>query len=150
MSALVTDIRQLRKRRVVATTQPVISPDQVPISFEPTERASPLEAVLSRLNVAYPVLKLLIDTLDLEPVAVSLPPEHARLWELAGKSLQGGIIYSRAETIAAISQRTAVTIERAERGFELMVDSHAIEPITDALTGQPHTDFFYLGGSTPF
>ena len=150
MPTLVTNIRQLRKRVPAIATEQTVEPEQIPVSFDRAERLSPLDVVLSRLEKINPALRELINTLDLEPVSVNLPPGHARLWELAGQSLEGNRTYTRAEAVDCISVRTSVTQDRAERGFTLMLESKAIEPTGDIPGGGYSTELFYLGGSTPY
>jgi hypothetical protein len=148
--ALVTDIRELRRKRTIGLVKPPTPEQPQPVLLPAVERESYEETLLARLIESNPALTTLIDTLDLELVRAVLPPGHARLWDLAGQSLQGGITYTRAEAIEKIRTNTSVTEERAEKGFSLMIESRAIEPAVDALTNTLHPDLFYLGGSTPF
>jgi hypothetical protein len=150
MASLVTDIRQLRKKRAIIPAESLSPAPPVPFLLPETNRDSPDAVSLARLIGMNPALSLLIETLDLELTRAELPPGHARLWDLAGQALTGGATYTRLEAIDRIRIKTNVSQERAEKGFDLMIESRAIEPTVDALTYTTHTDLFYLGGSTPF
>lgn len=157
MCALITDIKQLRKRRPV---EPVVETgnngsaadvaEESVIEHLPTDRLSLTESALSRMAAKNPALTLLVSTLDLELVGVNTAPGHARLWELAGKALGGNRTYSIDEVISRIQQSSMISRDRAEKGFAMMVESKAIESTIDWITGTYTKEQFYLGGSTPF
>ena len=63
------------------------------------------------------------------------------------KNIAQGVIepedaYTKDQIVERIMRKTGVTLERAENGFKMMLESGAIE---DTQSGK-----FYLGGSTPF
>lgn len=66
-----------------------------------------------------------------------------KLIALAQRVIKGEDSYSKEEIIAGIKEATNVSLERAERGFNLILQAGAI--------GQTiNTELYYLGGSTPF
>ena len=126
-----------------------------PIQAErpPTEE----EITYSKLVTVNPLLEKLVECLDLvsiktgeriRKVAYKPHPEKPqqtdkpRLKALAEQVLQEGDNYSKDEVVERISKATNVSQERAERGFNLMLQTGAIE-LTPG-------DRYYLTGSLPF
>jgi hypothetical protein len=68
--------------------------------------------------------------------------DKPKLIALAQRVIQGENIYSKEEIVARIKEATNVNQERAERGFNLILQAGAIEPTLG--------DSYYLTGSTPF
>ena len=134
----------------VITSDLNVVEDYITEDAEGWERVDELTAVLRRMQRKNPYLDSLIDSLDLAPVELDQPAGNARLWELAGKALAPGRIYSRLDAIELIRTGTGVSQDRAELGFKLMLESKAIEQTVNAETAQLHPDRFYLGGSTPY
>lgn len=66
-----------------------------------------------------------------------------KLKDIAKKLLEEGNSYSREEIIEGIIKDTKVSQERAERGFNLMLQTGAIKKATNL-------EVYYLKGSTPF
>ncbi|GAB3719630.1 hypothetical protein GCM10027592_63200 [Spirosoma flavus] len=152
MRGLVTDIKQLRRRKIAEPVAEVINPDidLIEVSQVATPRLSAMDSALERMKLKNPALSRLISTLDLEPTGLETPPGYARVWELAGQALSTNTIYTRGQVIARIQNNTGISQDRAERGFAMMLESKAIESTIDAITGTYTNEQFYLGGSTPF
>lgn len=68
--------------------------------------------------------------------------DKPKLIALAQKLIEGDNSYTRPEIIDRIKKVTQVSQERAERGFNLLLEAGAIEPTLG--------DRYYLTGSTPF
>jgi len=68
--------------------------------------------------------------------------DSSKLRALAGNIIKGENSYSKEDIIARIKEATNVSQERAERGFNLILQAGAIE-LTPG-------DTYYLTGSTPF
>jgi len=68
--------------------------------------------------------------------------DGSKLRALAGNIIKGENSYSKEDIIARIKEATNVSQERAERGFNLILQAGAIE-LTPG-------DTYYLTGSTPF
>jgi hypothetical protein len=80
---------------------------------------------------------------DLADYFIKSIKEADNLFRIATKVLLPECHEPRQSIISAISTQTNVTRERAEKGFEMMVQKRAILPTLDP-------DLFYLHGSTPF
>jgi hypothetical protein len=132
------------KPRIEATPTLV---DQRP----PTEE----EIAYSKLVAKYPLIEKLVNRVGLVSDKtgdrlriVKLPEErmaidNSKLIDLAHRILQGERSYNRAEIVDQIEGATEVTKDRAERGFNLLLQARAIEPTLDP-------GLYYLYGSTPF
>jgi len=68
--------------------------------------------------------------------------DKSKLIALAQRVIEGESSYSKEEIVERIKEATNVSLERAERGFNLILQAGAIE----ATLG----DHYYLTGSTPF
>ena len=165
MSLLSTDIakaKRLSLREVkLPTTERRVEPI-TPILVErpPTDE----EIAYSRLVAINPLIEELVERLDLvsittgerirkvelredikphpEPKVKDQEIDKPKLIALAQRVIEGENSYSREEIIEQIKEATNVNQERAERGFNLILQAGAIEPTLG--------DRYYLTGSTPF
>jgi hypothetical protein len=165
MSLLSTDIAKVKRlslreikhppteRRVEAIT-PIL------VERPPTDE----EITYSKLVAINPLLEELVDSLDLisittgerikkvelreeykphpEPKIKAQEIDKPKLIALAQRVIEGENSYSREEIIERIKEATNVNQERAERGFNLILQAGAIEPTLG--------ERYYLKGSTPF
>ena len=97
-----------------------------PLEIEYLER-DPKEIFYNKLINTYPAFKEI---------------DKPKLIALAQRVIEGEDSYSKADIIARIKEATNVSQERAERGFNLILQAGAIE-LTPG-------DRYYLTGSTPF
>ena len=119
MSLLSTDIAKVKRLSLKEVKLP--SPERI---AEPIKRVIPPtaeERAYSRL--------------------VETKPDKETLIALAQRLIKGEAMHSKEEIIQAIEQGSKVSPERAERGFNLMLEAGAFELIGDS---------YYLTGSTPF
>ena len=165
MSLLNVDIAKVKRlslREVkLPTTERRVGPI-TPIMVErpPTDE----EIAYSKLVAINPLLEELVERLDLvsittgerirkvelredikprpEPEIKAKEIDKPKLIALAQRVIEGYNSYSREEIIERIKEATNVNQERAERGFNLMLQAGAIEPTLG--------DRYYLTGSTPF
>jgi len=79
---------------------------------------------------------------QVEPTPPQEKTDRPRLVALAQRLIRGEDNYTKEEVIARLISETKVDQDRAERGFNLMLQAGALE-ITPAST-------YYLTGSTPF
>lgn len=77
-----------------------------------------------------------------EPEIKAQEIDKPKLIALAQRVIEGENNYSREDIIERIKEATNVNQERAERGFNLILQAGAIEPTLG--------DRYYLTGSTPF
>ena len=165
MSLLSTDITKVKRLSLkeVKLPAPELRVEPItPIQVEkpPTEE----EIAYSRLVTKYPLIEELVKRLDLvstttgdrirkvelredikpypEPEVKAQEIDKPKLIALAKKVLQGEMSYTKEEIVARIKEATNVNQERAETGFNLMLQAGAIE-LTPG-------DSYYLTGSTPF
>lgn len=132
------------KPRIEAT--PILV-DQRP----PTEE----EIAYSKLVVKYPLIEKLVNRVGLVSdktgerlriVEISNTLRDRKKIEpvdLAKRILSGERSYTREEIVDRIEGATEVTKDRAEKGFNLLLQAGAIEPTLDP-------GLYYLSGSTPF
>jgi len=100
---------------------------------------------LSLREVKLPTTERKVETIT--PILVERPPtdeeiDKPKLIALANRVIEGENSYSREDIIERIKEATNVSQERAERGFNLILQAGAIEPTLG--------DRYYLTGSTPF
>lgn len=69
--------------------------------------------------------------------------DKSKLIALAQRVIEGESSYSKDEIVERIKQATNVSLERAEIGFNLIIEAGAIEQTIDP-------ELYYLIGSTPF
>lgn len=156
MSLLSVNIPKVKRLPLLGATLP--APEERPV--EPITaplRSSDEEARYNALLDKNPSLEALVEALDLVSCKtgerirrIAVPGDHkpqpggsSRLIALAEEILQRETGYLREDLVALIAERTKVSQERAERGFNLMLQAGAVEEdITQGL--------YYLPGSTPF
>jgi len=166
MSLLSTDIAKVKRLSLKEVKLPApelrdIEPTP-PIKVErpPTDE----EIAYSKLVAINPLLEELVERLDLvsiktgerirkvelredikphpEPEIKAQEIDKPKLIALAQRVIEGENNYSREEIVTRIKEATNVSQERAERGFNLILQAGAIEPTPG--------DRYYLTGSTPF
>lgn len=121
------------------------------------------EIAYSKLVAINPLIEELVERLDLvsittgkrikkvelredikpQPETKAQEIDRPKLIALAKRVIEEENSYSKEEIIERIKQATNVSKERAERGFNLMLQAEAIEAI-------PSGERYYLTGSTPF
>lgn len=122
-------------------------------------RPSDEEVRYNTLLDSNPSLEALVEALDLVSCKtgerirrITVPEDYkpqpeaggsSRLRALAEEILQRETGYPEEDLIALIAERTGVSRERAERGFNLMLQARAIEEADSQ-------GLYYLSGSTPF
>ena len=144
MSLLTTDIR--KERRLSLKDVKLPATEIKPIKVEAPSTAE--ERMYSKIVEKYPLFLEAVELLDLvSPVTgtrvkiVDTKPSRETLISLAKRLIKGEAIHSKEEIIEAIKTGSKVSQERAEKGFSLMLEAGAFEPIGDS---------YYLTGSTPF
>lgn len=162
LSTNIAKVKRLSLREVkLPTTERRVEPI-TPILVErpPTDE----EIAYSRLVAINPIIEELVERLDLvsittgerirkvelredikphpEPKVKAQEIDRPKLIALAQRVIEGENSYSREEIIERIKEATNVNQERAERGFNLILQAGAIEPTLG--------DRYYLTGSTPF
>jgi len=144
MGLLTTDIR--KERRLSLKDVKLPAPEIKPIKVETPSTAE--ERMYSKIVEKYPLFLEAVELLDLvSPVTgtrvkiVDTKPSRETLIALAKRLIKGEAIHSKEEMIEAIKTGSKVSQERAEKGFSLMLEAGAFEPIGDS---------YYLTGSTPF
>lgn len=162
LSTNIAKVKRLSLREVkLPTTERKVEPI-TPILVEkpPTDE----EIAYSKLVAINPLIKELVERLDLvsittgerikkvelredikphpEPKVKAQEIDKPKLIALAQRVIEGENSYSREEIIERIKEATNVNQERAERGFNLILQAGAIEPTLG--------DRYYLTGSTPF
>jgi hypothetical protein len=154
MSLLSTDLRTVKKLSLKGVRLPIKDKEPEPTIYPP----SPEEISYSKLVAINPLIEELVDRFDLvsnitgERIKiVDIPhPEPEKKTEidkpkliaLAQRLLKGETSYSKEELIAIIKEATNVNQDRAEKGFNLILQAGAIEII---IGGR-----YCLIGSTPF
>jgi len=161
MSLLSTDISKVKRLSLREVKLPAPELRVEPLTPILVERPPTNEEIAySKLVVINPLLEELVDRLDLVSETtgerikkVELREEYKphpeikeidkpKLIALAQRVIEGEDSYSKADIIARIKEATNVSQERAERGFNLILQAGAIE-LTPG-------DRYYLTGSTPF
>lgn len=144
MGLLTTDIR--KERRLSLKDVKLPAPERKPINVETPSTAE--ERMYSKIVEKYPLFLEAVELLDLvSPVTgkrvkiVDTKPSRETLIALAKRLIKGEAMHSKEEIIEAIKTGSKISQERAEKGFSLMLEAGAFEPIGDS---------YYLTGSTPF
>ncbi len=165
MSLLSTNIAKVKRLSLrdvkLPTTERRVEPI-TPILVErpPTDE----EIAYSKLVAINPLIEELVERFDLvsittgerikkvelredikphpEPEIKTKEIDKPKLIALAHRVIEGENSYSRADIIERIKEATNVNQERADRGFNLILQAGAIEPTLG--------DRYYLTGSTPF
>ena len=163
MALLSTDITKVKRLSLrdlkLPTTERRVEPiTPILVDRPPTDE----EIAYSKLVAINPLLEDLVELLDLvsiktgerikkvelrEDIKPHPEPEIKaqeidKLIALAQRVIEGGNSYSKEDIIARIKEATNVSQERAEKGFNLILQARAIEPTLG--------DSYYLTGSTPF
>ena len=165
MSLLSIDITKVKRLSLKEVKLPAIELKVEPITPILVERPpSEEEIAYSKLVAINPLLEKLVERLDLLSIKtgerikkvelkedIKPPPEpeitpqeidKPKLIALAQRVIEGENNYSREEIVNRIKEATNVNQERAERGFNLLLLSGALELTLG--------DRYYLTGSTPF
>lgn len=162
MSLLSTDITQVKRLSLKEVKLPTTELRVEPIQVEtaPTNE----EIVYSNLVAKNPLLEDMVNSLNLVSITtgsrikkvelreeIKTNPElkvkaqeidKPKLIALAERIIKEANSYTKEEIIERIKEATNVSQERAERGFNLILQAGAIEPTSG--------DRYYLTGSTPF
>jgi hypothetical protein len=162
MSLLSTDIAKVKRLSLKGVRLPATERKVEPIQVErpPTEE----EIAYSKLVEINPLLEDLVERLELvsiktgerirkvelredikphpDPEIKPLEVDKPKLIALAQRVVEGCNSYTKEEIITRIKEETKVSQERAETGFNLILQAGAIEPTL--------VDRYYLTGSTPF
>lgn len=146
MSLLSTDITKVKKLSLKGVSLPSSERKVEPKKVEMPPTAE--EIAFSKMVEKYPILLEAVELLDLvSPVTgmrvriVDIKPPKEALITLANKLIKGEDTHSKEEIIEAIQKGSRISKERAERGFNLMLEAGAFQTIGDN---------YYLTGSTPF
>ena len=128
MSLLSTDIAKVKRLSLREVKLPITERKVEPITPILVERPPTDEEIAySKLVAINPLMEELVER---------------KLIALAQRVIEGENNYSREEIVTRIKEATNVSQERAERGFNLILQAGAIEPTLG--------DRYYLTGSTPF
>jgi hypothetical protein len=162
MSLLSTDITKVKRLSLKEVKLPAPELRVEPITPIQVERPPSFEEIAySRIVRSYPLVEDLVGRLELvssktgerikrvelieeynphpEPQEIDKP----KLIALAERAIKGEYSYRKEGIVARIKEATNVSQERAEVGFNLMLQAGAIEQTINR-------EFFFLGGSTPF
>ena len=165
MSLLSIDITKVKRLSLSQVKLPAPKIKVEPITPILVERPpSDEEIAYSKLVAINPLIEELVERLQLvsintgkrikkvelredikphpEPEIKTQEIDKPKLIALAQRVIEGENSYSKEDIIARIKEATNVGQERAERGFTLILQAGAIEPILG--------DRYYLTGSTPF
>ena len=165
MSLLSTDITKVKRLSLREIKLPAPELRVEPITPILVERPpSDEEIAYSKLVSINPLIEELVERLDLvsiktgerikkvelredikphpEPKVKTKEIDKPKLIALAQRVIEGENSYSKEDIIDRIKEATNVSQERAEIGFNLILQAGAIEPTL--------VDRYYLTGSTPF
>jgi len=164
MSLLSIDITKVKRLSLGKVKLPAPELKVEPITPILVERPPTDEEIAySKLVAINPLLEELVERLDLVSIKTgnrinkvevreykphqkteikAQEVDSSKLRALAGNIIKGENSYSKEDIIARIKEATNVSQERAERGFNLILQAGAIE-LTPG-------DTYYLTGSTPF
>lgn len=166
MSLLSTDIAKVKRLSLREVKLPTTERKVEPITPILVERPPTNEEIAySRLVAINPLIKELVERLDLvsittgerikkvelredikphpEPEIKAQEIDRPKLIALAQRVIEGENSYTKEEIIERIKEATNVNQERAERGFNLILQAGAIEQTINP-------ELYYLVGSTPF
>ena len=164
MSLLSTDIAKVKRLSLreikLPPTERRVEAITILVERPPTDE----EITYSKLVAINPLLEELVDSLDLvsittverikkvelreeykphpEPEVKAEEIDKPKLIALAQRVIEEENSYTKEEVIERIKKATNVNQERAERGFNLILQAGAIEPLLE--------DRYYLTGSIPF
>ena len=143
MSLLSTDITKVK--RLSLREVKLKPPTDEEIAYSKLIAINPLiEELVDRFNLVSNTTGERINKIELRE-DIKQPQQNIdkpKLIALAQRVIEGGNNYSKAEIVARIKEATNVNQERAERGFNLILQAGAIEPTQG--------DSYYLTDSTPF
>ena len=166
MSLLSTDIAKVKRLSLREVKLPTTERRVEPITPILVERP-PIdeEIAYSSLVAINPLIEELVERFDLvsittgerikkvelredikphpEPEIKAQEIDKPKLIALAQRVIEGENNYSREEIVTRIKEATNVSQERAERGFNLILQAGAIEQTINP-------ELYYLVGSTPF
>ena len=165
MTLLSTDITKVKRLSLREVKLPAPEPRVEPTTIIQVERPpTEEEIVYSKLVAINPLLETWVKRLDLvsittgerirkvelrkaikphpEPEVKAPEIDKPKLIALAKKILDGERSYTQSQLVERIKEATKVSQERAEVGFNLMLQAGAIETTPG--------DSYYLTGSTPF
>jgi len=163
MSLLSIDITKVKRISLREVKLPATERRVEPINPTLVERPlSDEEIAYSKLVAINPLIEELVERLYLVSIKtgerikkvelredIKTPPEikaqeidKPKLIALAQEIIEGDNSYSKEDIVARIKEATNVKQERAERGFNLILQAGAIETTPG--------DRYYLTGSTPF
>ena len=148
MSLSSTDITKVKRLSLREVKLP--APKETPVELNTAPLGhSKEEAVYKTMVGKYPLLEALVASFNLvlikpgeEAEVKPQPVDSSRLRTIAEKTLSGNTSYRKEEIIDKLQREAEVSRERAERGFNLMVEAGIIETIDQ--------EIYYLGGSAPF
>jgi hypothetical protein len=166
MSLLSTDITKVKRLSLREVKLPTPELRVEPITPILVERPpSDEEIAYSKLVAINPLIEELVERLDLvsiktgerikkvelredikphpEPEVKAKEIDKPKLIALAQKVIKGEDSYSKEDIIARIKEATNVSQERAEIGFNLILQAGGIEQTINP-------ELYYLTGSTPF
>jgi len=166
MSLLSTDITKVKRLSLREVKLPAPELRVEPITPILVERPpSDEEIAYSKLVAINPIIEELVERLDLvsiktgerikkvelredikpypEPEIKAQEIDKPKLIALAQRVIEGENSYSKEDIVARIKEATNVNQERAERGFNLILQAGAIEQTINP-------ELYYLVGSTPF
>ena len=164
MSLLSTDITKVKRLSLQEVKLPTIERRVEPITPILVEKPPTNEEIVySKLVAINPLLEKLVDSLDLvsiktgerikkvdieaikphpEPEVKAQEIDKPKLIALAHRVIEGDSSYSKEDIIVKIEKATNVNQERAERGFNLILQAGAIQLTPGGM--------YYLTGSIPF
>ena len=165
MSLLSTDITKVKRLSLKEVKLPAPEVRGKPITPILVERPPTDEEIAySRLVAINPLTEELVERLELvstttverikkvelreefkplpEPDVKAQEIDRPKLIALAQKVIEGENNYTKEEIVQRIKEETNVSRERAERGFNLILEAGAIEPTPGGR--------YYLTSSTPF
>ena len=166
MSLLSTDIAKVKRLSLREVKLPTTERKVEPITPILVERPPTDEEIAySKLVAINPLIEELVERLDLvsiktgerikkvelreeykphpEPEIKAQEIDKPKLIALAQRVIEGENSYSREDIIERIKEATNVNQERADRGFNLILQAGAIEQTINP-------ELYYLVGSTPF
>jgi hypothetical protein len=166
MSLLSADITKVKRLSLREAKLPAPELRAEPITPIPAERPpSDEEMAYSKLVAINPKIEEMVERLglvsiktgerikkvelreDIKPHPVpdmkAQEIDKPKLIALAQRVIEGENSYSKEEIVARIKEATNVNQERAERGFNLILQAGAIEQTINP-------ELYYLAGSTPF
>lgn len=160
MSLLSVDITKVKRLSLRGIRLPAPTLPKEPSTLSPAEPRAQVNRLPSQEEIeynqllsTYPIFKILVETLDLvSPTTgdriktLDTPPpspiNKPTLEALAQSLLRPENSYTPEQVIQKIIEDKGVSRTRAERGFKLLVESRALEPLPSGK--------YMLANSTPF